>query len=102
MTAKKSGELAEDLQFNLYLNYRTKTDEEKRQSTTADYSTTPTAYSLLGEGGLLIRQFFPRGKGLVCMDMLIPNDRNVKKLSDTALVYSQAGLRKVANLTMER
>lgn len=102
VTAKKNGELAEDMQFSLYMNYQTKSDEEKRRSRTADYSITPTAYSLLGEGGLLIRQFFPRGHGLVCMDMLVPNSQGVKKLPDTALVYNQTGIRKVANLTMER
>lgn len=102
LTAKKTGELAEEPQFNLYLNYQTKSDEDKRKATTADYTTTPVAYSILGERGLLIRQFFPQEKGLVCMDMLIPNDQRVKKLQDTALVYNQAGVRKVVNLPLER
>lgn len=102
LTAKKTGELAEEPQFNLYLNYQTKSDEDKRKATTADYTTTPVAYSILGQHGLLIRQFFPQEKGLVCMDMLIPNDQRVKKLQDTALVYDQAGVRKVVNLPLER
>lgn len=102
VTAKKTGELVEVPQFNIYLNYRTKSDEEKVKSTVADFSTASVSYSLLGEGGLLIRQFFPRERGLDCMDMLIPNDRRIKDLQDTALVYTDAGVRKVANLTMER
>lgn len=102
VTAKKSGELAEDPQFNLYKNFRTKTDAEKRATSTPDVSMTPTVYSLLGEGGLLIRQFYPRGNSVVCMDLVIPNDRTVRSAPDTALVYTQAGARKIANLTMER
>ena len=102
VTAKRTGELVDSPQFNIYKNFKDKTDEQKRAQKVADYSTTPTSYTVLGEGGLLIRQFFQRREGLVCMDLLIPNNQAAKKIPDTALVYTEAGVRKVANLTMER
>lgn len=102
VTARRTGELVEDPQFELYLNYQNKTEEQRRLTKAPDYSTTPVAYSVLGEGGLLIRQFFPPGKGLVCMDILIPNNQAARRLSDTELIYTHTGVRKVVNLTMDR
>ncbi|WP_395005144.1 hypothetical protein, partial [Undibacterium sp.] len=62
----------------------------------------PVSQAWRGEGGVLVRNFFVGKKDVVCMDMLIPNNRAAKTLPDTALYHNEMGVRKVATLNLER
>ena len=100
VTPRASGELAEPVSFHVYERYASKSDAEKR-SAQPDYSVDPSAVAIRGEGGVLVRQFFPRDKGLQCMDFLIPNRLGNRRIEDASIVYSTNGERKLAQLTLD-
>ena len=99
VTPRATGELAEPISFHLYEGYVGKVDAQKRDAK-PDYSVGPTAFSIRGEGGVLVRQFFPHDRGLECMDFFIANRMDQRRVADGVITYRQGGERRVARLAL--
>ena len=100
VTPRASGDLAEPISFHVYEQYAGKTDVAKKAAQ-PDYSVDPAAFAIRGEGGVLVRQFFPRDKGLQCMDFLIPNRLGNRHIDEAAIVYTTGGERKVTQVKLD-
>ena len=100
VTPRASGDLVEPISFHVYEQYVGKTDLAKKAAQ-PDYSVNPDAIAIRGEGGILVRQFFPRDKGLQCMDFLIPNRLGNRHVDDAAIVYTTGGERKVTQIKLD-
>ena len=100
VTPRASGDLAEPISFHVYEQYTGKTDMAKKAAQ-PDYSVDSAAFAIRGEGGILVRQFFPRAKGLECMDFLIPNRLGNRHIDDAAIVYTTAGGRRVTQVKLD-
>ena len=90
---RSNGDLAAPVSLQIYLNYAAKSDADKGNAK-ADHAMMPTALAIRGEGGLLVRQFFAREKGIECMDFLVPNNLNNRFTADGQLIYLQGGQRR--------
>lgn len=101
LTIKKNGQLAEQPEFNVFKEFQRKSQDERRKTGAPDLSTHPIAFSVRGEHGVLVRQFFEKEQGLICMDFVIPNDQKATQLQRSALVYTHNGVRKVATLPLK-
>lgn len=97
VTIKASGEIVEQPEFNLIPKEGPNGSAGKEKIIIM-----PVSQAWRGEGGVLVRNFFVGKKDVVCMDMLIPNNRAAKTLPDTALYHNEMGVRKVATLNLER
>lgn len=102
LSARQNGDLANAPQFNVYLDFQSKSAEERLRVKAPDLSVTSSAIAVRGDGGLLVRQFFANERGLVCLDMLIPNNLAHKRVDDVVLYYTHNGLLKAATIPLER
>ena len=99
VTPNASGSLAEPVSFNVYERFAGKSDADKRVAQ-PDVTVGPTAVAIRGDGGVLVRQFFANGRGLECMDFLIPNNLSSRRAEDATLIYRVNGKPKVARPTL--
>ena len=100
LTPMASGELASPVSFQIYLNYAAKGDAEK-VAAKPDHAMMPTALAIRGEGGLLVREFFAREKGIECIDMLIPNNLKDRFSAESEMVYRHNGQQRTVSSKLQ-
>ena len=92
-TPMSNGDLAAPVSLQIYLDFAAKNDADKGNAK-ADHAMMPTALAIRGEGGLLVRQFFARERGVECMDFLVPNNLGSRFTAEGQLIYQHGGQRR--------